>query len=170
MFNRGMTVVAVLGACTALAACGSSDDSSSPDETVASTSAAALTSAEFVARADAICKGSQKQVLELTREGGTAQASGESPADSFGRLADLLRSVESNLAALTPPEDLASTYETYLKGVQAAAATTGDLATAMAQVPPGQVSPEMRTIGEKLSQQHDDSAKIAAELGFKVCG
>lgn len=83
-------------------------------------------------------------MLALTRRGGTAQASGQSPADSFKRLADLLRSVESDLADLTPPDDLANTYDTYLSGVREAAATTGELAEAMAQVPPGQVSPEMR--------------------------
>lgn len=89
--------------------------------------------------------------------------------DSLGQLADLLRSVESDLADLTPPADLASTYDSYLSGMQEVAATTDDLAEAMTQVPPGQVSPELRTIGKELSQQSEESARIAAELGFTVC-
>jgi len=163
MLGRGMALLAVLGACVPFSACGSSDDSSSTQ------SAPPLSSAEFVAQADEICKGSQQEVLELTRQGGAAQASGESQADSFKRLADLLRSVESDLADLTPPDDLASAYETYLSGLSDAAATTDDLAEAMAQVPPGQVSPEMRTIGKELHEKTAESANTAAELGFKVC-
>src|SRR5262245_5210295 len=141
MLGRSTALLAILGASVTLSACGSSDDTSTTQ------SAAPLTSAEFVSQVDEICKGSQKEVLALTRQGGAAQASGESQADSFKRLAALLRSVESDLADLVPPADLAGAYETYLGGLRDAAATTGDLAEAMAQVPPGQVSPEMRAIG-----------------------
>ncbi len=97
-------------------------------------------------------------------------AAGESQAKPLGGVADLFRSLESDLAGLSPPADLTSTFDSYLKIKQDQTAAADDLAQAAAESPPGQISPEMKRLFKKLELTGaDESAKLAAELGFKVC-
>ena len=173
MLRHTFILIAVLGSGAAFAACGGSDGSTDSDETAASgsqsTPAPAQTSTEFVAQADALCRKAKGDYLELARQGGAALAAGKSQAGPLGRVADLFRSLESDLAHLTPPADLVSTYDSYLKSKQEQVATADGVAQAAADAPPREVSPEMKGFFEDISQQGDDSAKLAAALGFKIC-
>lgn len=118
-------------------------------------------------QADAICRKAKGDYLELVRQGGAAAAAGESQAKPLGGVADLFRSLESDLAGLSPPADLTSTFDSYLNIKQDQTAAADDLAQAAAESTSEQ---EMKSLFDKLQLTGaDESAKLAAELGFKVC-
>ncbi len=174
MLRRVFAVIAVLGSGAAFAACGGSNDSTGSDETAASSSqtapAAALTAGEFVDQADAICEEAKRNYLELVRQAGAAAAAGESQAKPLGGVADLFRSVESDLAGLSPPADLTSTFDDYLNIKQDQTMAADDLAQAAAASTSAQITPEMKRLFDKVGNTGtEESAKLAAELGFKVC-
>ncbi len=173
MLRRVLAVIAVLGSGAALAACGGSNDSTGSDETAASSPetapAAALPAEDFVEQADAICREAKGDYLEFVRQAGAASAAGESQAKPLAGIADLSHSLESALAGLSPPTDLTSTFDSYLNIKQDQATVADDLAQAAAESTSAEISPEMKSLFDEFESTGLDSAKLATELGFKVC-
>ena len=118
VLRRALLVLAAAGSGAAIAACGGSSESTGSGGAAATSTqptTSALTAGEFVDQADAICKQAKGDYLALVRQAGAAAASGESQAKPLQGVADLLGSVESQLADLSPPADLESTFDSYLK-------------------------------------------------------
>ena len=173
MLRRALAVVAVLGSGVAFAACGGSSDSTGSDETAASSPETAPTAAlpeeDFVQQADAICREAKGDYLELVRQAGAASAAGESQAEPLAGVAELSASLESDLAALSPPTDLAESFDSYLNIKQDQAVVADDLAQAAAESTSGEISPEMKSLFDEFESTGLDSAKLATELGFRIC-
>ncbi len=173
VFGRALLVLAAAGSGLTIVACGGSAESTGSGGAAATSTqptTSALTAGEFVDQADAICKQAKGDYLALVRQAGSAAASGESQAKPLQGVADLLGSVESQLADLSPPADLQSTFASYLKLKQNQSAVADRLAQAAADSTSAKPTPEMKSLFAELSTTGaQESRKLANELGLTVC-
>lgn len=130
---------------------GSSDGGEKPEP---------LTKAELVSQGDTLCKKLEKEAEAMDKA--------ESPqeiADALDKILVHYQATLDELKKLTPPEDLAATYQTWLDGnatmmdifkeLQTAAAENDDKAAE-------ELSPKMEAQIKKLDQ-------LSKEIGFQEC-
>jgi hypothetical protein len=146
-----------------LAGCGDSadksgDSSSGGDDATKQTPA--LTKSELIAKGDEICKELEKGSKKI--DNGT---SNEDIAQNFTDLIDLYTTALDQLKELTPPEDLADTYEQWLDENDATMETMTKLKVA--------IKNDDQTDGEKLNEAFNKQSKeldrLSRKIGFKTC-
>lgn len=101
-----------LGLAGGLAACGS-DDSSSSDSSSSSSSSDAPTTDDFVAEANAVCAN-----LYPAINGVGATLDPSDPSTVTSAFLPLVQELQDQLAALTPPDEVADTYNQALASQQ----------------------------------------------------
>lgn len=155
------------GVALALAGCGgsSSDDSGTKAPASTPTQAStptpvALTKAQLISEGDKICR-KMATAVKAIDSGNTPQE----VAVSVGKTITAYEQMLADLAALTPPADLASDYQAWLDandGYKALLAQFKTAANAGDRAAAEKLQPKMNAKTEQLT-------KMAKDIGFKVC-
>lgn len=141
----------------ALAGCGDSNNTTGGGDAA---KPEPLTKTELVAQADKICQDMQKKIDEI--------ASPETIEDleaAISQQMEISGPAIEDLKALTPPEDLASDYESWLAKLEQMQEGTGrvrDAAAAGSQE-------EVQSIVQEVDSTNKEADKIGKAIGFKYC-
>ncbi len=120
-----------------------------------------LSRAEFVERADAICREYEDRLDALGRPTNAAEL--RSFAD---RALPIARDGREELGDLNPPENLEETYDAWLEQGDEAIEIVERLREAAAEGNKG----EIQQIAEDAQRTDAESNRLARELGFEQCG
>lgn len=172
-------------AIVALGGCGSSSSTSSGGSTSSADTAVgeegSLTKAEFIAKADALCEASkakrdplQAKVEELAQKArGEESATGtvsdgtrEELAKTLDRIVAIAEASLSQVQGLGPPETDASQLEAIFQITESAFAQSRAYAEALE----GHEDAKAQAIAEKGDAETRETASLANQYGFEVCG
>lgn len=142
----------------ALAGCGSSDETTGGKNKAAAPKP--LTKTELFAKADAVCKDMQKKIDAIP-----APESIDELESVIGKQLDVSGPAIKKLEALTPPEDLASDYESWTAKLDQLQSGTEKIRKAAASGSEAQVE---KIIGE-VKPINTKADEIAKAIGFKAC-
>ncbi len=124
-------------------------------------SADRLSQAEFVSRADAICRKYEERLDAL------GQPTNVTELRSFAeRALPIARAGREELAELRPPKNRQETYDAWLAEGARAIEIVERLRDAAAENDPA----EIQRIGAAAQATDRESNRLAAELGFRQCG
>jgi hypothetical protein len=161
-----MRKVAMAGACVlaifAIGACGGDDDE---DTTAADTTAA--TEEEFTAQVTEACDAAGAEILGTQEALQEALASGDIDSVVQEELIPLYEGLLADLEAITPPEELADTYDQYLASVNESVDLLEENAGELFEASTGGEN-EVTQQADALEQETD---QLGAELGIpETCG
>ena len=156
--NLRLPLLALSILALAFAGCGGSDNNSGDGGDTAAPEP--LTKTELIAKADAICKDMQTK-LDAVPE----PESMDDLASAIGTQIKLSGPAIEKLKELTPPDDLASEYESWTAKLDELQAGTEKVRDAAESGSEEQVS---KVINE-VDSVNTEADKIGKELGFKVC-
>lgn len=142
----------------ALAGCGSSDSSNGGSDDAAAPEP--LTKTELIAQADAICKEMQTKIDAIKEPESIDQL-----ANAIDEQIELSGPAIKELQALTPPENLATQYESWTDKLDQLQTETEKIRDAAKSGSEEQVN-EIVSGAESINTEAD---KIGKEIGFKVC-
>lgn len=142
----------------ALAGCGGSDTTTGGGDDAAAPEP--LTKTELVAQADAICEDMQKKIDEIP-----SPESIEDLESAISQQITISGPAIEELQALTPPEDLASDYETWTSKLEQMQDGTEKVRDAAAS---GSQS-DVEAIIEEVDTVNKEADEIGKQIGFKVC-
>lgn len=163
-----------------LAGCGSSGSSSS--STGAATGGeGSLTMAEFVVKADAICEATKakQEPLRTRLEEVARKARGEEQdsgritdgtrkelAQALGRIVAMSEASQSQIQALGIPKEDAGQLEAIFQKVESSFESSLAYGAALEQ----HEDAKAQTVAEKANTETHETAVLAKQYGFKVCG
>lgn len=165
----------------ALAGCGSSSGSSSSATDAATGGGGVLTKAEFVARADAICGAAKVKQEPLRREleeearkargeeegsGGITDGTRRALAQTLGRIVAMSEANQLRIQALGLPEEDAAQLEAIFQKVESSFESSLAYGAALEQHEDAQA----QAVAEKANTETHETAVLARQYGFKVCG
>ncbi|MFN2388575.1 MAG: hypothetical protein ABR575_03060 [Actinomycetota bacterium] len=128
---------------------------------LASCSEDRLSKADFIARADEICKEADAKTRDLTRPSTAPEV------DSFVEAAgDITRDAVARIRSLKPPEQDEAAIAEMLSKVEEALEHLPE----MSEAAKDQDLDAMQAAGRELTEAAEDAQTIAAEYGFEVCG
>lgn len=148
-----LTIIAL-----ALAGCGDSAKTTGGGDDAAEP--APLTRTELIAKADAICKDMQKKLDAVP-----APESMDELATAIGKQIDLSGPAIKKLQALAPPEDLASTYDSWTAKLAQMQAGTERIRAAAAS---GSQT-EVQKIVDEVDAVNKQADRLGRQIGFKAC-
>lgn len=156
---RAVLAAALAGAVLAVAACGGGDSGSSGGET--------LTKAQYITRADRICK----QLEEATRTYSEQVDALPAGADTT-RIANILKSglaktrkgVE-RLKALKAPSEKRATLDAYFTSIDKAVVAYDGLVDAVS----AKDEAKARRLARQIDPLFDDQRRLARQYGFQQC-
>lgn len=190
---RGAAAACLMGSIALLAGCGSGDSSSAPDASTAAspsqttTAEPEATQADFVAKADQVCKASEADLSKLLAESNAAQEEATSPetlasptlvkkaSDKVGEITDQLAEtkdeVTDQLAKVDTPDQKA--LDKWIAARRQAADDLRELADAwraFGKAPSQATSDAITAAQEKqLKSSQADLAIAGEDLHLKVC-
>lgn len=146
-----------------LAGCGDSTEKSGDANSGgdnATQQAPALTKSELIAKGDKICEELEKGSKKIDNG-----SSNEAIAENFSELIALYTTALDQLKELTPPEDLADTYQQWIDENDATMETMSKLKTA--------INNDDQADGQKLNDKFNEQSKeldrLSRKIGFKTC-
>ena len=155
--------LAGVAAASALVAAGCGSSSSTTSSTGASGASGAqgstpLSQAEFVAKADAICKAANDKVAALK-----APQTVTDLAKTLEQELPIVAAGEAQLSQLTPPTELQDKFQSYVAAVEAQTAKAKQLQAAAA----ANDTAKVQSLGKELQASSPDP--IAKSLGLTEC-
>ena len=173
--RRGAAVGVVVALVAGCGSSSSSTSSSTGSSATASTSAGAPTKAEFIARADSICRQS-KTKYDPQVKAAKAALSAEQKQDSaanrhalgaaLNQEAQIAATVLNQLRALQPPPGDGATIGSYFDSV----GTNINLAHQFVNAIDNNNVQALQTISQQLNRVTATAERQAKSYGFKVCG
>lgn len=152
-----LSLLALAVIALALAGCGGSDSTSGGDDAAKPTP---LTKTELVAQADEICKDMQTKIDEIA-----SPESIEELEAAIGQQIEIAGPAIVKLQALTPPDDLASDYESWTSKIQQM--QDGTLKVRAAAASGSQAAVEK--VVKEVDTVNKEADKIGKAIGFKYC-
>lgn len=164
-----------------LAGCGSSSSSSSSATDAGAGEAGTLTKAEFVAKADAICEATKakqeplrQKVEEVARKargeeqanGGITDGTRRELAQALGRIVAMSEASQSRIQALGIPQEDAGQLEAIFQKVESSFESSLAYGAALEK----HEDAEAQAVAEKANTETHETAELAKQYGFKVCG
>ncbi len=141
-----------------LAGCGSSESTTSGGDGAAAPEP--LTKTELVAKADAICKDMQAKLDKIP-----APENIEGLEDAISQQIKLSGPAIKKLAALKPPEDLASQYDAWIEQLNQLQAGTEDVRDAAA----AGSEEKVQQVVDRVNSVNTKADELGKKLGFKAC-
>lgn len=163
-----------------LAGCGSSGNSSSATD-AAMGGEGSLTKAEFVAKADAICEATKakqeplrQKLEEVARKargeeqgsGGITDGARRELAQALGRIVAMSEASQSQIQALGIPGEDAGQLEALFQKVESSFESSLAYGAALEQ----HEDAKAQAVAEKANTETHETAVLAKQYGFKVCG
>lgn len=164
-----------------LAGCGASSGGSSSWTEAGTSGEGALTKAEFVVKADAICEASKvrQEPLRKRLEGVAGKARGEEQgsggitdgtrkelAQVLGRIVAMSEASQSQIQALGIPEEDAGQLEAIFQKVESSFESSLAYGAALEQ----HEDAKAQAVAEKANMETHETAVLAKQYGFRVCG
>lgn len=161
--------------------CGSSSSESTgrgPDTTASGDGS--LTRAEFIAKADALCEASKakqeplrEHLEEVARrarseeqEGGVADGTRRELAETLERIVTMAEASLSQVQALGPPKDEDARLEAIFQKTESAFESSRAYGAALE----GHEDAKAQEIAEEGNVETRETASLAEQYGFRVCG
>lgn len=177
---RRIVPLIFVAALVVLAGCGSSSGGSSSATETATGGEGVLSKAEFVAKADAICQASKakqeprRQKLEEVartargeeRTGGITDGTRKELAQALGRIVAMSEASQSQIQALGPPQEDADQLEAIFQQVESSFESSLAYGAALEQ----HEDAKAQAVAEKANTETHETAVLAKQYGFKVCG
>lgn len=164
-----------------LAGCGASSGGSSSSTEAGAGGEGALTKAGFVAKADVICEASKakqeplrKRLEEVARKargeeqgsGGITDGTRRELAQALGRIVAMSEAGQSQIQALGIPKEDAGQLEAIFQKVESSFESSLAYGAALEQ----HEDAKAQAVAEKANTETHETAVLAKQYGFKVCG
>lgn len=178
---RRLAPLILVIALVVLAGCGSSSGSSSSSTEAGTGGEGAPTKAEFVAKADAICEAAKvrqeplrKRLEEVARKargeeqssGGITDGARRELAQALGRIVAMSEASQSRIQALGIPKEDAGQLEAIFQKVESSFESSLAYGAALE----GHEDAKAQAVAEKANTETHETAVLAKQYGFKVCG